>query len=98
MLDKMKEMWELKKKMDTLKKELDSILLESEDNLVKIGISGSQEVKSVTVKGELSAIDKAKLEASLLETINRAVKQAQKAAVEKMGVIGGAAGGLPGMS
>jgi DNA-binding protein YbaB len=95
MFDKMKELMEMKRKMDEIKKELDSITLESEDNLVKIGISGSQDIKSVTIKADLSTADKAKLESALVETINRAVKQSQKAAAEKMSKLSGL--GLPGL-
>jgi len=95
MLDKMKELWEMKQKMDEIKKELDGITLESEDNYVRVGISGSQEIKSVSIKADLATADKAKLEASLAETINRAVKQSQKAAAEKMSKLSGFK--LPGM-
>jgi len=95
MLDKMKELWEMKRKMEEIKKELDSITLESEDNYVKIAISGSQELRSVVIKAELSSADKAGLEASLLETVNRAIRQSQKSAAEKMGQLSGLK--LPGM-
>lgn len=89
MLDKMKELWEMKKKMDEIKKELDSVTLESEDALVKVGISGAQEIKRVTIKCDLASADKAALEASLAETVNRAVRQSQKTAAEKMSVLSG---------
>ena len=89
MLDKMKQLWEMKSKMDVIKKELDSTILVSEDNLVRVSITGSQEIKAVTIKGELSAADKAKLEASLTETVNRAVRESQKAAAHKMSALGG---------
>lgn len=89
MLDKMKELWEMKRKMDEIKKELDSILIESEDNLVKVGISGSQEIKNIAIKCDLASADRAKLEASLAETVNRAVRQSQKTAAEKMSVLSG---------
>ncbi len=88
MLDKMKGLWEMKKKMDEIKKELDGVILESEDDLVKVGISGSQEVKSVTIKADLSSADKAKLESSLTETVNRAIRESQKTAAAKMGGMG----------
>jgi len=95
MLDKMKELWEMKRQMDEVKKELDAITLESEDNYVRVGISGSQEIKSVSIKADLATADKAKLEASLTETVNRAIKQSQKAAAEKMSKLSGLK--LPGM-
>lgn len=92
MLDKIQQLMEIKKKMDEIKKELDSLILESEDNLVKVAITGSQEVKAVTIKIELSGADKAKLEASLTETMNRAVRESHKAAANKMSVLGGIPG------
>ncbi len=91
MFDKMKELMELKRKMDEVKKELDSIALESEDALVKIGISGSQEITRVLIKGDLASADKAGLEASLVETINRAIKQSQRTAAGKMSQLSGLA-------
>lgn len=94
MLDKMKQLWEMKRKMDEIKKELDVLLLESEDNLVKVSITGSQEIKAVTIKGDLAGLDKAKLEASLTETTKRAILQSQKAAAQKMSTMGG----IPGLS
>ncbi|HBB66430.1 MAG: hypothetical protein A2X28_02350 [Elusimicrobia bacterium GWA2_56_46] len=92
MFDKMKELMEMKRKMEEIKKELDSITLESEDNYVKVGISASQNVTGVTVKVDLATADKARLEASLTETINRAIRQSQKTAAEKMSKLS-----LPGM-
>ncbi|HAT71454.1 MAG TPA: hypothetical protein DCS63_01385 [Elusimicrobia bacterium] len=94
MLDKMKQLWEMKSKMDAIKKELDALVLESEDNLVKVAITGSQEIKSVTIKADLATTDKAKLEASLTDTVSRAVRESQKAAAQKMSALGG----LPGLS
>jgi DNA-binding YbaB/EbfC family protein len=93
MLDKMKQLWEMKAKMDEIKKELDSLEMASEDNLVKVTITGSQEIKAVEIKQDLAAADKAKLQASLTETVNRAIKESQKAAAQKMSALGG----LPGM-
>jgi len=92
MLDKMKQLWEMKRKMDEIKKELDGLELASEDSLVKVTITGSQEVKRVEIKGELAAADKAKLEAALTETVNRAVRESQKAAAQKMSALGGIPG------
>ncbi len=93
MLDKMKQLWELKKKMDEVKKELDALEMASEDSLVKVTVSGSQEVRKVEIKADLAALDKAKLEASLAETMSRAVRESQKAAAQKMSSLGG----LPGL-
>jgi len=92
MLDKMKQLWELKKKMDEVKKELDSMELASEDKLVKVTITGSQEIRRVEIKAELSALGKSNLEASITDTVNRAVRESQKAAAQKMSALGGIPG------
>ncbi|MEA3307114.1 MAG: YbaB/EbfC family nucleoid-associated protein [Elusimicrobiota bacterium] len=88
MFDKMKDLWEMKKKMEDMKKELDVIVLASEDDLVKVDITGSQEIKAVTIKADLSFVDKAKLETSITETVNRAIGESQKTAASKMGGMG----------
>ena len=92
MLDKMKQLWEMKRKMDEIKKELDSLVLESEDNLVKVTITGSQEIKAVVIKADLAKTAHSALEASLTETVARAVRTSQKAAAEKMAALGGIPG------
>ena len=93
MLDKMKQLWEMKRKMDEIKKELDGMMLASEDSMVKVSITGSQEIKSVELKCDLATVSKTKLEAALAETVNRAVRESQKAAAQKMSALGG----LPGL-
>lgn len=93
MLDKMKQLWEMKQKIEEIKKELDALVLATEDDLVKVSITGSQQVKSVELKCDLASADKEKLQASMVDTMNRAIKEAQKAAAEKMGALKG----LPGM-
>ena len=92
MLDKMKQLWELKKKMDEVKKELDTLELASEDKLVKVTITGSQEIRRVEIKAELAAVGKSNLEASIADTVNRAVRESQKAAAQKMSALGGIPG------
>ena len=92
MLDKMKQLWEMKRKMDEIKKELDSLQLASEDSMVKVTITGSQEIKSVEIKCDLATANKTKLEAALAETVNRAVRESQKAAAQKMSALGGIPG------
>ena len=64
-------------------------------NAVKVGISGSQEITRVVIKAELASADKAKLEASLVETVNRAIKQSQRTAAGMMSRLSGLA--LPDM-
>lgn len=89
MFDKMKELLEMKRKMEELKRELDSLELAAEDSLVKVTITASQELKKVEIKVALAAADKGKLESSIADTVNRAIKQSQKTAAERMHKLGG---------
>lgn len=92
MFDKMKQVLEMKRKMDELKRELEAVVLASEDSLVKVTITGEQKIKSVELKCEPAAVSKRELEASLTDTFNRAVKESQSAAAQKMGALGSLAG------
>lgn len=89
MFDKMKDMMEMKSQMSKIRKELDDISIEcvSAGNLIKIIISGSQEVKKVEIMGDLSEFANQKLENILKDVINDAIKSSQRAAVGKMSKI-----------
>ena len=86
MFDKMKALIEMQKKMQELKRELDNTDFEitSFDNVVKIKMNGSQEVKEVNISGDLNAMEKTNLEKIIKDTYNRAVKRSQSLAAEKM--------------
>jgi len=86
MFDKMKALIEMQKKMQELKRELDNTDFEisSFDNLVKIKMSGSQEVKEFNILGNLREIEKTNLEKAIKDTYNRAIKRSQDLAAEKM--------------
>ena len=91
MFDKMKALIEMQKKMQELKRELDNTDFEitSFDNLVKIKMNGSQEVKEVNILGDLSAMEKTNLEKTIKDAYNRAIKRSHDLAAEKMkGVTG----------
>jgi|YNPMSStandDraft_1061717.scaffolds.fasta_scaffold00654_19 DNA-binding protein YbaB len=74
MFDKMKELWELKKKADEIKKELESLKFTSEDSYFSITINGTLEVESVSIK---NLENKEKLEKSIKENTNKVIKNAQ---------------------
>ena len=98
MFDKMKALIEMQKKMQELKRELDNTDFEisSFDNLVKIKMNGSQEIKEVSILGDLSAMEKTNLEKTIKDTYNRAIKRSHDLAAEKMK---GATGlNLPGLT
>ena len=86
MFDKMKALFEMQKKMQEVKRELDntSFDIQSPDGLVKITMNGSQEVKEITIKDNLGESEKARLESSLKDTFNRAIKRSQEGAAQKM--------------
>ena len=96
MFDKMKQLLEMQKSMQELKRQLEEPSFEvlSNDGLVKINMNGAQKVNKVLINGNLTELDKAVLEKSILDAYNRAVKQAQEVAAHKLKSISGIS--LPG--
>lgn len=86
MLDKMKQMMELKHQADRLKRELDAITVEVSDVPgIRINISGSQEFRSIEIAPDLLGQEKkSDLERQLLRSLNTAIKKAQQTAAQRM--------------
>lgn len=86
MLDKMKQLMEMKKQADRLKKELDGVALDIEEvKGIRLTISGAQEFRSFEIdEALLTAGNKKKLEADILRSLNTAVKKVQQVAAQKM--------------
>lgn len=86
MFDKMKALMDMQKKMQEMKRQLDSATFEiaSWDGLLKITMSGTQEVKEVNIQGDLKEMEKNNLEKNIKDTYNRAVKRSQEIAAQKM--------------
>ena len=86
MLDKMKALFEMQKKMKEVKRELDNTNfdIQSSDGLVKITMNGAQEVKEITIKDNLEGAEMARLAGVLKDTFNRAIKRSQEIAAQKM--------------
>lgn len=86
MFDKMKAFMDMQRKVQQIKQQLESSVFEvtSPDNLVKITMNGAQEVKEVNILSDISGLEKSNLEKAVKEAYNKAVKQAQKVATEKM--------------
>jgi hypothetical protein len=97
MFDKMKALLDMQKKMQEMKRQLDSTTFEiaSADSLLKITMSGTQEVKEVNIQGSLTDIEKNNLEKNIKDVYNRAIKQSQEIASQKMKDITGL--NLPGL-
>lgn len=86
MLDKMKQLMEMQKKMQEMKRQLDAVTFEiaSSDGLVRIIMNGSQEVQEVALQDTYAASDKTRLEKSIKDAYNRAIKRSHELAAQKM--------------
>jgi len=86
MFDKMKALFEMQKKMQEVKRQLDTTTfdIQSPDGCVKITMNGSQEVRDIVIKENLSEQEKSRLTQSLKDTFNRAIKRSQDLAAQKM--------------
>lgn len=86
MLDKMKALFEMQKKMKEIKQELENTNfdIQSSDGAVKITMNGTQEVKEIVIKDNLAEQERAHLSSSLKDTFNRAIKRSQEVAAQKM--------------
>jgi len=87
MLDKLKDMYELKRKADKMKKEMEGEVFDVEGGDVKVRINGVQKILRLEYP-ESTDPDKVK------EVINKAFEQSQKEMAKKMQ---GMMGGLDGM-
>ena len=93
----LKQAQEMKGAMQEVQKELKSSEIEvvKLNNLIKIVITGEMEVKSIEVAPELLApANKDKLQKSLREAMNEAVKRAKDLATSKLSKVSG--GLMPG--
>lgn len=97
MFDKMRAFLDMQKNMQELKRELEntSFEVQSPDGLVKIIMTGSQEVKEVIIGPELKGQEKAGLEKAIKDAYNMAVKRSHGIAAGKMKGITGL--NFPGM-
>ncbi|MBI5149945.1 MAG: YbaB/EbfC family nucleoid-associated protein [Candidatus Omnitrophica bacterium] len=86
MLDKIKQMVELKKQADQIKRELDAAVIDVQEvRGIKIAVSGAQNFKSIQIEEQLlTAANKARLEVDLLRSLNAAVAKSQVLAAQKM--------------
>lgn len=99
MFDKLKQMMELKSKMEALKRELDATVVEAQsaDKTVSVKMSASLDVKGVTISSAaLPEQARAALEKAVADALSTAVAEARKSAAGKMGALTGL--NLPGLS
>ena len=91
MLDKMKQLMEVKRQADQLKKELDAAQIEvNEVQGIRIAINGSQTFLSLDIDSQfLNADNKQRIEKDLLRSLNSAVRKSQMLAAQKMKTLTG---------
>lgn len=86
-LDQMKQVMEMKAKMDEVKKRLDTIELVSENQWVKVTATGNRKIKDIEIR---DASDKVVLEGKLQSTINEVLEKSDNVMQsEMMGVTKG---------
>ncbi|MFH1398278.1 MAG: YbaB/EbfC family nucleoid-associated protein [Candidatus Omnitrophota bacterium] len=98
MLDKLKALMDMQNKMKDVKRELDNTDFDilSSDGLVKLTMNGSQELKQVKITADLEGLGVDKLELSLKDAWNRAIKHSHELAAQKMKDVTGF--NLPGLT
>ncbi len=86
-LGQLKDLWQLKNQMAEIKKRLDSMVIKasSPNHIFEITISGSQEVKEVTVTGDVKNCTSEDLGKELTAVINKAIRDSQGLAAQAMG-------------
>lgn len=88
MLDKFKELYELKKKADVMKHRMEEIHLEYEDRGIKLKLRGDNHLEQVLIDGTQDE--------RIRDVINKALKEVQKKVAKKMqGELGDL--GIPGL-
>ena len=91
MLDKLKNLWQLKGQMEEIKKRLDVVLIKTQSpaKIFEVTVTGSQEVKEVKITAPLSAYTDAQIEKDLLEVFNKSLRDSQAMAAQVMGGVTG---------
>ena len=86
MLDKMKQLMEVKRQAEQLKRELDTTQIEVQEVPgIKIVITGAQSFLSVDIDEQLLAAEnKTRTENAILQSLNAAIKKSQQVATQKM--------------
>ena len=69
-LDQLKQLQELKSKMDDVKSRLDTITVSEEDQFVKATVNGNRKITAIEIKQQVDTKD---LEVHLLTVINDAL-------------------------
>jgi len=94
-MDNMKQLMEMKQKMDEVKKRLDTIEVVSENEYVKVTATGNRKIKNIAI---LKSEDQMALENKLQTAINEALEKSdQIMQSEMLGVTKGMMPDIPGL-
>ena len=94
-LDQMKQLMEIKQKMEETKKRLDTIEVWAENDFVKVTVTGNRKIKDISV---LKTDDTVALEGKLQTAINEALEKADNVMQsEMMGATKGMMPDMPGL-
>lgn len=80
-LDQLKQLQELKSKMDDVKSRLDSITVSEENDFVKVTVNGNRKVTEVQIKQQ---IDQRALENHLVSVLNEALNKSDSVMQSEM--------------
>jgi DNA-binding YbaB/EbfC family protein len=97
MLDKMKQLMEMQKKIQEMKRQLEAAVFDAQsaDGKVKITMNGSQEIQDIRIECALPEKEAQQLQGSVKDALKRAIKRSHDVAAEKMKSVTGL--NLPGM-
>ncbi len=97
MFDKMKQVYEFRKKAKEIQNKLRSQIIETESGAVKVTMNGEQKIQSVEIdQGRVDAGNLSSLEGDIKNAVEKAVERSQKIAAEMMKEITGGLG-IPGL-
>ena len=91
-LDQMKQLMEIKQRMEETKKRLDAIELDAQNDYVKVTATGNRKIKNITI---LKTEDITALQAKLLSAVNEALEKADNVMQSEM--LGATKGMMPDM-
>ena len=91
-LDQMKQLMEIKQKMEETKQRLEAIDVVAENEYVKVTASGNRKIKDISI---LKTDDKAVLEGKLQSAVNEALEKAD--ALMQSEMLGATKGMMPDM-
>lgn len=95
-LDQMKQLMEIKQRMEETKKRLDTIEVSAENDYVKVTASGNRKIKDITI---LKTDDKVVLEGKLQSAVNEVLEKADNVMQsEMMGATKGMMPDMPGLA